>query len=325
MFSCKEDIKAFRYKGSTMGTTYSVIVNTSSSSLTEKQIGTVISSELSRVSGKFSPFNKESEVSKVNFSSRGKWIPISKEVAELISRSVEISGASSGSFDVTVGPLINLFGFGPKKYGKMPSADDVKRTMKFTGYENIQVRLQPPSIKKRYDEVRVNLSAIAKGYGVDRVAELLEKEGIKSYMVEVGGEVRTGTRPSSERKWRIGLPVPENMSRKILKVIESEKISMATSGEYNNFRIVNGKEISHTVDPATGYPVKHRVSSVTVFHESCMTADAYATAINVMGPERGMKFANKMGVAVLLVVKEGEKYNILTNRKFDLIIEKKGV
>ncbi len=320
--SCKGGNEGYRFSGRTMGTTYSAIVYPVPSFSSKDEISLLISDELARVSRTFSPFNRSSEVSRVNKARGGVWTRVSSETVALVSRAIDVSRKSGGAFDITVGPLINLFGFGTEKFKIMPSESEIERVKKFTGYDKIILRKSPPSVMKKLSMVKVNMSAIAKGYGVDRVAELLEAKGIKSYMIEVGGEVRTGTEPPSKRKWRIGIPVPESLSRKIIRVLEVEKLSMATSGEYNNFRIVDGKEISHTIDPHTGHPVKHNLASVTVLHASCETADAYATAINVMGPVDGLEFARKNEIPVLLVLRDSNGYKIITDERFDILMNR---
>ncbi len=323
--SCGEREEKFRFSGMTMGTTWSVIVSSSDSYSADSREGKaleyMIGDELSRVNKLFSSFDRESEVSRINAAPGGQWVSVSEETLELISAALKISKESGWAFDITVGTLVDLYGFGSKKVSGLPSEKEIGRAMRFIGKGAVQVRRQPPALKKKYSAVKINLSAIAKGYAVDRVAKLLENKGLRSYMVEVGGEVRVGKRPRGRGKWKIGIPLPETLSSKLLRVLEIENVSVATSGEYNNFRVVNGKRVSHTIDPATGHSVQHSLASVTVLAPSCQEADGCATAINVMGVERGLDFARKMKLALLLVVSQGQGYKIITNDRFDAMFK----
>ncbi len=279
----------------------------------------LISEELARINGIFSPYEKGSRVSQINAAAGGDWVSIDNETLKLISSSLKISRESGGAFDITVGPLVDLFGFGPKRVSGLPSKKEIGKAMGVVGRDKIQVRREPPAVKKKYGAVEINLSAIAKGYAVDRVSLLLESRGLLSYMVEVGGEVRVGKKARGDRKWKIGVSLPETMSGKLLRVLEIENTAVATSGEYNNFRIVDGRRVSHTINPSTGAPIDHDLASVTVLAPSCEIADACATAINVLGAERGLDFARKKDLALLLVVRRGEKFEVVTNKKFDMM------
>ena len=176
------------------------------------------------------------------------------------------------------------------------------------------VRLSPPAIAKKKSLTRITLAAIAKGYGVDSLADLLNSMKIKSYIIEIGGEVKTKGKKDGNQTWRVGIASPNRSKPEIKMVLNLEDLAVATSGDYQNYFEKNGKFYSHTIDPRTGYPVSHGLASVTVVNASCMHADAMATAINVMGPEKGFRFAREQKLAAYLIVR---KDNVFVEKMTD--------
>jgi thiamine biosynthesis lipoprotein len=176
------------------------------------------------------------------------------------------------------------------------------------GYEKLEVRLDPPALRKRDPQTSVDLSAIAKGYGVDVVAELLDERGVKAYMVEIGGEVRTkGPKPDGDA-WHIGIERPVAKQRAVETVVDLGSDAMATSGDYRNYFEAGGKRYSHTIDPRTGRPIEHTLVSASVFSSTCMTADAYATTAMVLGPGEGYDRLVEHEAPALLIVKVGDRF-----------------
>ncbi len=207
---------------------------------------------------------------------------------------------------MTVGPLVNLWSFGPEKQEhKLPAEAAIAKTKSRVGYRLLRVREDPPALKKSRPDVYVDLSAIAKGFGVDQVAELLEQHFIADYMVEIGGEVRTKGKKPDGTVWRIGIETPTPFSRGVQRAIELSGKSLASSGDYRNFVVIGGKQYSHTIDPREGRPVDHRLTAASVVAENCMLADAYATSLMVLGPDEGYNWAAKHNVAALLIVRDG--------------------
>jgi thiamine biosynthesis lipoprotein len=211
-------------------------------------------------------------------------------------------------FDITVGPVVNLWGFGPKnKPHKIPTESELEFAKKRVGYKYLRVRLNPPAIKKRYTRVYCDLSAIAKGFGVDKVSELLLKKNITNHLVEIGGELKAhGKKFNSD--WVVGISVPDQSLSMLQDRIALNNLSMATSGDYWNYFEENGQRYSHTINPKTGKPITHNLASITVISPSCMLADAYATAIDVMGPTKGMIFANRNKLNAYFITKEKDKF-----------------
>ena len=220
---------------------------------------------------------------------------------------MEVSRRTGGAFDPTVGPLVRLWNFGPGRHAmdQTPSDEAIDAALAKVGYQKIETRLSPAAIKKADPQMELDLSGIAKGYAVDRVAELLNRLNVENYMVEVGGEVRThGVNPDGQ-PWRIAIEKPDAEGRSIQQVIELADEAMATSGDYRNYFEVDGVRYSHLLDPTTGRPIRHRLASVSVRTPTCMEADALATGMIVLGPEKAEELAAKEGLDVTLLVREG--------------------
>ena len=262
-----------------------------------------VEEELALVNRQMSTYDPESELSRFNAQGKSEWFEVSGDLANVVGLANEVSTKTSGAFDVTVGPLVDLWGFGPDgRPEQVPDAKSVKSALKLVGYEAVESRSSPGGLKKEDPKTRVDLSAIAKGHGVDRVCDLFEAAGIESYFVEIGGEVRTkGGKPDGE-PWRVGIqnPTVEQVDAP-LRILELEDLALATSGNYRNFYFRDGKFFSHTIDPGTGFPVKHRIVSASVVAEECALADAVATAMMTLGFERGLEVAEKENWAVFLV------------------------
>ncbi|MCZ6854224.1 MAG: FAD:protein FMN transferase, partial [Gammaproteobacteria bacterium] len=212
--------------------------------------------------------------------------------------------ASAGAFDVTVGPLVNLWGFGPNVDGRSPperaAIEDARAKV---GFARLLVKQAPPELSKTH-EMYVDLSAIAKGHGVDRLAEVLNAAHCTDYLIDIGGEVSARGVNSTGESWRIGIEVPDpDRLGAIQRVLTLTDEAVATSGDYRIFFEDSGRRYSHTIDPRTGYPVTHNLASVTVLHESAMWADGYATALNVLGPVHGLELATERELAALFVVR----------------------
>jgi len=315
LFNCggKEAVSSLiEIHGSTMGTSYMVKVvhseplkSTDTDSIAnEKTITTDIKNLLKKVNQQMSTWIKDSEISRFNQYEETDWFEVSADTAAVIAESLRVSQISNGAFDITVGPLINLWGFGPvKKERQIPEEQQIRDLMTRIGYQKLFVRQSPPSIKKENPKIYCDLSAIAKGFGVDRVAEYLDSKGFVNYLVEIGGEVRARGKNQKQQVWRVGIASP-NGSFTLQKVVLLKDRSMATSGDYQNYFEKDGIRYSHTIDPTTGHPITHRLASVTVIHDSCMKADALATAINVLGLKKGYELAVKENLPVFMILKE---------------------
>lgn len=286
-----------RLHGQTMGTYFSIVVDGAKVNEEEtRQLQLDVESVLADVNRQMSTWDEQSEISKFNKSDSTEWFAVSEAFAKVVTEAKQIYQQTDGAFDPTVAPLIDLWGFGKPAQSDWPDEAAIARTLETTGMIHIDVRPEPPAIRKSKVGVQLNLSAIAKGYGVDAVAELLNRKGYSSYVVDIGGENRTGIAKANGDAWKLGVESPLGGLYRILKVTE---MSVATSGDYRNFFERDGVRYSHAIDPKTGYPVKNPPASVSVMHPSCMTADAWATAMMVLGAERGRQIADRQGLSVM--------------------------
>jgi len=295
----------FVLNGRTMGTTFSIkIVTPKDSNKINDRLPTQINALLDAINSQMSTYIETSEISRFNAYKDTDWFNVSPELAFVIKNALNISEKSSGAFDITIGPMVNLWGFGPEYHNlEIPPAEEINKRLAYVGFRNLSIRQSPVAIRKTIPQICCDLSAIAKGYGVDVVADFVTTEGYKNFLVEIGGEIRTSGFNQSGKKWRIGVssPVTEPGIQKVIEVNES---GMATSGDYRNYFEKDGVRYSHTIDPRTGRPITHKLASVTVIHDSCMVADALATAISVLGPDEGYDFAIKENLLVYMIVKK---------------------
>jgi len=289
-------------RGATMGTTYSVQVLEPPAALDRNALAKRIKTRLSDINGLMSTYQPSSELSRFNASSATDWFLVSPELVAVVKAARAVSDASAGAFDITVGPLVNLWGFGPTLSADvLPNAGEIQAARARVGWRQLDVQLQPPALRKARPDLYVDLSAIAKGYAVDQLATLVEAFGIENYLVEIGGELRGRGLNSRGEPWRIAIERPETSKRAMFRVVALHDMGMATSGDYRNFFEVDGEQYSHTIDPATGEPVDHRLASVTVLAAETMQADAWATALLVLGPERGFALAEQLGLAAFFI------------------------
>lgn len=250
-----------------------------------------IEAELKKVDQSLSPFNKTSIISRIN---RNENVAVDEMFKEVFTLAENISKETDGAFDITVAPMVNVWGFGFKQ-GITPSKEVIDSLKAIVGFH--KVALVDGHVKKQNPNTMLDCSAIAKGYGSDIVARFLKSKGIENYMVEIGGEVVT--RGNSEKRvpWRIGVNKPTddslNTSTELQTVLNVTDKAMATSGNYRNFYYKNGKKYAHTIDPKTGYPVQHNILSATVIADNCATADAYATSFMVLGMNGAQKILAK--------------------------------
>lgn len=309
--------------GTTMGTVYAAKIV--ASDLVESDLDSLylkrgLDSLLNRINQQMSTYQENSELSRFN-QYRGKdWFSVSAELCLVVDKSLEISKLSDGAFDITVGPLVNLWGFGPEEREELlPGEKEIQERHKLVGYKKLQIQFSPPALKKEIPEMYCDLSAIAKGYGVDKVGEYLENRGIRNYLVDIGGEIRTRGKNHQGQTWKIGVSTPDDRYE-IQKVLVLDNLSVATSGDYRNYFEKDGIRYSHTIDPQTGRPITHHLASVTVIHDSCMIADGLATAIDVLGPEKGFRLAERLNLAVFLIIREDTGFVEKMTPQFEKIL-----
>jgi thiamine biosynthesis lipoprotein len=311
--------------GTTMGTQYSVKVAALPSGLTAKRLQIRIDQRLESLNQQMSTYRDDSELSRFNRSRETDWFPVSGETAQVVAAAHKISQATDGLFDVTVGPLVNLWNFGPNPVpGRIPTAAEIAAARSRVDYRQLDVRLDPPALRKSRPDLYVDLSAIAKGFAVDQVAAILDEAGMASYMVEIGGEVRTRGAKGDGQPWRIGIEQPIHTARSIHRVIAPQQRALATSGDYRNFVEHEGRRYCHEIDPRTGWPIQHPLASVSVLAGSCLEADAWATALLVAGPDQALELAKRNGLDVLLIIRHGETFRDLLTPGFARHIQPTG-
>jgi thiamine biosynthesis lipoprotein len=307
--------------GPTMGTWYTIKLEGLPEGLTQAQVGREIEDRLTQINALMSTYDPASELSRFNASEGSEWFPVSPETATVVAAGQAISEETDGAFDMTVGPLVNLWNFGPNAQpDRLPDALEIAAASARVGFRRLEVRRDPPGLRKTRADLYVDLSAIAKGYAVDEIARGLDRHGVKAYMVEIGGEVRTRGRKGNGEPWRIGIEKPITTDRVVTRVVQLVDCSLATSGDYRNYFEVQGKRFSHEIDPQTGKPVEHALASVSVLAEDCMTADAAATAIMVLGPERGLAYARRAGLEVLLIQRSGGQFEETATLGFEAVL-----
>ncbi|CAH9049826.1 FAD:protein FMN transferase [Pseudoalteromonas sp. CIP111854] len=302
--------------GKTMGTTYNIKAYPPELELTKEQLQKQIDDTLIAVNQSMSPWVNGSEINQFNALSNNEIMVISDDFRAVIAESIRL-GKSTGTLDVTMGPLIDLWGFGPdKRPTQRPTQIQLDDMRSRIGVDKLVLNEQ--GLAKTIAGLEISFSATAKGYGIDKVASLLEQLGIDNYMVEIGGELRvSGVKPNN-KPWVIAIEQPDAPmgQRQVHKALKPGSNGIATSGDYRIFYEMDGETFTHLIDPATGMPVKHDLVSVTVLHPSAMTADGLATALTVMGTERAKVYAEKHNLAVYLISKSSDGLVTYASKSF---------
>lgn len=310
------------FTGPTMGTTFTVKVRGPELAPEASQgLSQAVRGALDAVNESMSTWLTTSELSLFNDGPADTPFLFSGPTMEVLGISQSVYEASGGAFDVTVGPLVERWGFGPDDREGPPDHAEIAAILGAVGQDKLIIDLDAGTVTKPDAGLQVDLSAVAKGYAVDQVALAIEALGHPSYMVEVGGEVRTGSSGGGP-PWRIAVERPSPLGApgqpEVFEVLELNGMSMATSGDYRNF-IADGDTLrSHTIDPRTGAPVTHALASVTVVHEECGMADAWATALMVLGPESGLQRAESEGLAALIITRSGDDLKRSATTRFAL-------
>jgi len=302
--ACDGGHGAVELSGSTMGTQFNVKLPDGIGDYAPLELQNEIEAALDDAEAEMSTYQWESVITQFSVSDSVGWYEVSDAFCGKVQKSLQISDLTGGAFDITVSPLVNLWGFGPADIvDTIPKDATVATLLEITGYEHLQADCTQPAIKKDIAELMLDMSAIGKGFAADRVAKLIEDLGFESYLVEVGGELRIRGKNASGNDWAIGIEAPLIGKREPHTVIHLTDTAMATSGDYRNFFEVDGQRFSHTIDTRTGKPVTHSLASVTVVDKMAWRADALATALLVMGPEDGLAFAEREGMAVLMLLR----------------------
>lgn len=272
----------------------------------EDELRAAVQRRLDAIEGRMSHYRPESEVSRFNAARTTEPRPMSRETLGVFAEALAVSRVSGGAFDVTVGPLVDAWGFGSG--GRARAAPDEATLSELrarVGSDLLELDPAAATLRKRNEDVVVDLSAIAKGYAVDAVATLLDEVGFRDHLVEIGGELRGAGTNEEGAPWRVAVERPVSGAPAAQRIVPLTDAALATSGDYRNFYDLDGVRVSHTVDPRTGRPVTHGLLSVSVIAEQCSLADARSTALNVLGPEAGYALAVEQGWAALFVTDDG--------------------
>ncbi len=295
-------------RGETMGTYYLVKLGVKPGAEVDlAALGNRIKDRLEAINAQMSTYRPDSELSRFNAHTGDDWFPVSEEVVQVVDAALEISRQTDGAFDPTVGPLVNLWNFGPEPSTEdIPTEEAIEQARARVDFRAVETQADPPALRKTLPGIYLDLSAIAKGYAVDELVRLASQEQVTGCMVDIGGEIGVrGAKPDGS-PWRVALRDPQSPWSAVgQRVLELREGGLATSGDYFNFVEIDGQRYSHILDPRTGRPVEHALTSVSVVAKNCLQADALATAILVLGPRAGLEFAESRGAAAYLLTRDG--------------------
>jgi thiamine biosynthesis lipoprotein len=318
--ACQRDpdrLPEYVFSGEIMGTSFSVKIVATQELDDQEDLDREIRERLTTIDTTMSTYRPESELSVFNAEASTDWQPVSTALCQVVDGALEISDMTDGAFDITVGPLVNLWGFGPTKLVEEPPADgEISAALERSGYDKIAADCGRPALRKTRGDMYIDLSGYAKGHAVDVLAELLDEHGFEDYLVEIGGEIRVRGQNAAGADWAIAIEKPEAGSRSVQTIVRLTDVALATSGDYRNFFEVDGRRYSHTIDPATGRPVEHNAASVTVIDPSTARADGLATALLVMGPEDGLAFAEQNELAAYYLVRTDDRFEDRMTTRF---------
>ena len=295
--------------GRAMGTSYAVTAD-----CPQMLPDAALKDVLATVDERMSTYRPDSELMRFNQSPVGVWAPVSAELVDVVAAAKAFAEETGGAFDPTVAPLVALWGFGASPAKAAPTAAAIAEAMSMVGQAKLQVRRSPPALAKAAP-LALDLSGIAKGHAVDRMAQVLVAAGCTAFLVEFGGEVRARGRSPSGGAWRVGIESPTGDGH-LDRPIQLRDGALATSGDYRQYREVDGVRHSHIIDPRSGHPIRHRLAAVTVAAPTARTADAYATALMVLGEREGLAFADRTGLAALFVVRREDGFETIHSTAF---------
>jgi thiamine biosynthesis lipoprotein len=297
---------SFEFRGPAMGSTYTLKV-AGATPVAPAAARDVVDDALHAVEALMSTYRADSELSRFNRAAAGSPFALSPDTFEVLALALEVARDTDGAFDVTVAPLVDAWGFGPSKLQRVVGEDERRSLLPRVGLDRLALDPATRSAVKARDDAAADLSAIAKGYGVDRAARALDALGVANYMVEAGGEVRTRGRNAEGLPWQIAIEAPDAMPQRPWFVVPLSGLSLATSGDYRIYFERDGRRYCHEIDPRDGRPIDHGLASVSVVDADCARADALATALMVMGEARGAAFAAGRGIAAYFIARDGSR------------------
>lgn len=320
-------------RGLTMGSTWSVKFSPGVAMPPVRDVERALQAKLDALERQMSTWRADSDVSRFNASTGANWFPVPRETVVVVQEALAVSALTDGAFDVTVFPLVRLWGFGPGGgKGRVPTEAEIAAALRQVGWRKLHARLDPPALRKDAAGLAVDLSALGPGFASDCLGERLEAWGVRDYLVEVGGEFRARGNGALGPGWRVGVERPavgagrsqsqslndisaqsgdyKPPARAFAAIVTLNNQSLATSGDYRNFFTVGSRRFSHHLNPRTGRPVDSGIASVSVIHASTMRADALGTALTVMGFERARALAEREKLGVFLTLRDGDKLEV---------------
>lgn len=319
--------RTIEFRGLTMGATFSVKVVTGQDELESaglNEVDRVIRARLDRINRLMSTWDPDSELSRFNRSISLEPFPVSLETFEVLRWSLELGALTGGVLDVTIGPLVDAWGFGPGgPRNRLPSDEEIARLREAMGPGRLELNPAALTVRKTRPEVRCDLSAVAPGYATDRLWGELADRGFTDFLVDVGGELRTRGRNEAGEPWQIAIERPQPQSHAILRTVPISNLAITTSGDYRKYREVDGQRVTHILDPRTGRPLTHRLASVTVIDELAVRADGLATALMVLGGDEGIQLAKKLNLAALFIERADQGFAERATPRFEEITSKR--
>lgn len=326
LVACEKSPEMVTLTGKTMGTTYSVkYVDNGQFQIKSEAMHAGIESVLRDVNNKMSTYIASSELSMFNqYTQIDTPIEISTDLATVLAESIRLNKVTDGALDVTIGPIVNLWGFGPEKRTTPESMEEqLEKRRAWVGIEKLVLTQEGEKffLQKAVPQLYIDLSSIAKGFGVDKVAAYVSSQGADNYLVEIGGEIRAKGKNLEGKDWQIAIEKPSfDGSRAVSQIIGLKNLAMATSGNYRNYFEENGRRFSHEIDPKTGYPIDHRLASITVLADSTMTADGLSTGLYVLGEEKALEVAEKYNLLVYLITKTEKGFEARMSSAFEKLL-----
>jgi thiamine biosynthesis lipoprotein len=296
-------------EGATMGSGYRVQIVSLPARIASAALREEIEAALRELDLALSTYRDDSELARFNAAASTAWTAVSPALLTVVEEARRVSELTDGAFDVTVGPIVNLWGFGPQPGpDAVPDGAAIEAARERVGYRMLETRADPPALRKGRPDIYVDLSAIAVGYAVDRLAALLDAHDLTDYVVEIGGEIRTRGRNERGEAWAIAVEEPLADARRVERLLRVPDAGVSTSGDYRDYFEAGGKHYSHVLDPKSGRPVTHDLASVTIIADTAMRADALSTGLMVLGPDAGYTLAVRESFAALFVRRAGDRF-----------------
>jgi FAD:protein FMN transferase len=314
--ACSKPTPTNLIAGSIFGTSYNIKIVAPIATDKLASLQTDIHQRLEKIDASMSSWRSDSQINLFNKIPVNQWMQVSPDTYQVIKLAQQMSELTAGNFDITIAPLVKLWGF--KSYKTMqqiPTDAQIKQALTRTGFAKLQLDDTAQSLLKTAP-ISIDVAAIAKGYAVDVVAELLLTRGYQHHLVEIGGEIKVHGKRADGSKWRLAIEQPQEVQGSIAQIVNVTNAALATSGDYRNYVRLGNKRYSHSIDPLTGYPISHNVASVTVIASSSARADALATALTIMGATKGLEFANKHRLAVFFILRGGSEFKTVHSAEF---------